>query len=78
MMATAGTYHCNLSDVTKTMTLDIVLHGVKRFRVRSWLATRLIRLAARILRMDVNITSSDRQYPPSGPKLCNPPEPSNA
>ena len=55
MPSDCGTYHCNLSDVAKTVTLDVVLHGVKRFRVRMAIATVFLRMAAMIAPVQVNL-----------------------
>lgn len=44
-----------ISRVVETMTLNIKIHGIKRFRVRLWLAAKCFRLGARLIGCKVNM-----------------------
>lgn len=55
----------NINDGLGHMRLNVVLKGVARFRVRVWLATRLIRLASYILGCGISIEYDREELTPN-------------
>jgi hypothetical protein len=50
-----GAVEVPLSDLTKGLTLQLVLTGVWRMRFRLWLGTKLLRLAAAVIGCKVEV-----------------------
>lgn len=49
----------NIADVTKGLTILVKLRGVKRFRVRMFFVTLLIRLASIISPVRIDVTQDE-------------------
>lgn len=49
-----------IKSVLKNATLNVRLTGVKRWRVRLWIGMRLIRLAAWIMWMNIEISGPEK------------------
>jgi hypothetical protein len=47
----------NVNKFTKRFTMVVTVHETRRFRLRKWLALRLIRLAAWVLGMGIEVRS---------------------
>lgn len=48
-----------ISTLTKNMVMTAEITGLRRFRVRFWIATLLFRLGAMIMGVGITITGSD-------------------
>ena len=44
-----------ISEVLKNITLTVKITGLVNWKIQFWIATRLIKLAARILNMDIGL-----------------------
>ncbi len=56
---TENVVNFNIADLTPSLTLKIEITGVRKYRIRLWVGCQLIKLAAHIMRMGIEIKKAE-------------------